>query len=250
MIEKKEKKNILDEGIEQLESEPTSRTTKWRTTIWNRTQRNTMRVRERESSVESSLSLSSESEAHTHRSWEWTSGRVNLKGCVYFFHVSILFFLVVFLIWLFYFSFFLILAWVEEGKGKWRLCPCFLLRCYSPSHVMGGTLWVLMYLCERLWSKRRLGTCRVVPTHVNVLMTVFEKPSIRIKVLFPRAELSIDTFGVLCLTVTTVIKYCSTSYGRSSLYLWFFFSILSVILKPCFITEKTNNYWYLSHIKK
>ena len=209
-----------------------------------------MRVRERESSVESSLSLSSESEAHTHRSWEWTSGRVNLKGCVYFFHVSILFFLVVFLIWLFYFSFFLILAWVEEGKGKWRLCPCFLLRCYSPSHVMGGTLWVLMYLCERLWSKRRLGTCRVVPTHVNVLMTVFEKPSIRIKVLFPRAELSIDTFGVLCLTVTTVIKYCSTSYGRSSLYLWFFFSILSVILKPCFITEKTNNYWYLSHIKK
>lgn len=131
MIEKKEKKNILDEGIEQLESEPTSRTTKWRTTIWNRTQRNTMRVRERESSVESSLSLSSESEAHTHRSWEWTSGRVNLKGVsisstmFLFFYFCHHFFNLTFLASFIYFT----LAMVgEKKKGKWRLDPCFLLR--------------------------------------------------------------------------------------------------------------------------
>lgn len=103
---------------------------------------------------------------------------------------------------------------------------------------MGGTLWVFKYLCERLWSKRRLGTCRVLPTHVNVLMTVFEKPSIRIKVLFPRAELSIDTFGVLCLTVTSVIKYCSTS---NYYYLFMGFSNLLSEFKTLFYYEKTNN---------
>lgn len=101
---------------------------------------------------------------------------------------------------------------------------------------MGGTLWVFKYLCERLWSKRRLGTCRVLPTHVNVLMTVFEKPSIRIKVPFP--ELSIDTFGVLCLTVTSVIKYCSTS---NYYYLFMGFSNLLSEFKTLFYYEKTNN---------
>ena len=133
MIEKKI--TILGEGIEQLESETTSlhepRTTIWN---WNRTQPNTMRVRERVKTQPTTLSLSLSLFrvwSSQHRSCEWTSGRVNLKGVSISSTMFLFFYFchVIFLIWLFWLLLFILPSlWWERRKkvnDDWILAFCF-----------------------------------------------------------------------------------------------------------------------------